>query len=238
MKKSVEPQQLKLERYLKALYVRNIKKIVVFALLAVFALAAARSLAYFTDYTSFEYKGGAGSLFFEPIQDLSPPDSLTNMFPGDARDLLVGAVNAGTSAMDVRMTLEFKMDDDFKPSPGLGEGEGFAVFKSEDVTYDPAKGYTLAPDAVPCLSLQGSETLDLGVFEPQEEIKVELTLIFKRDSSHDWQGQNFNFKLVLEGRQYVNAHDAKGAGGWTALAEYNYTSDGGSSHTLVPPVRP
>ncbi len=204
---------------------RNIKKILVFVLLAVFAFATARSLAYFTDYTSFEYKGGAGTLFFKPIQDLSPPDSLTNMFPGDARDLLVGAVNAGTSAMDVRMTITLTVDEN--PDLPAGSAGGFNVYHSKDISYTEATGYKIAEGAQPLLTRQGDHTLQLGVFAPGDEITSELTLIFKKESEAAWQGQDFYLTVALEGRQYINAYNGDGGGGWAALAEYSFSSDGG-----------
>lgn len=180
---------------------------------------------------------------------LHDTDGKNILNPGDARGINWTTTEQGNKSVDCRDTLVLTCDkamtakdDDVQNNPLQ-----FELYKADDVTgYDVAKGYTLKEGAKPLTVRTVSDdkrtityvvddvyTLNGNGGETETSVDSNsksrgYVLVFRDDSSNDYQNANVTVSAMVEAKQHRNT-----GSDWTTIAKKTF-SLGGQDVQAVP----
>lgn len=222
---------------------KNMKKAVVAGSLAA-AIAAAGTIAYFTDRVDTSAQATAGTV--DIALDANWSD-VANFNPGDKVDIGYTIQNDGNKSVDIRERIVVKSS----VAMDTADQAEFEVYKAADVEQDAYGAYIPKDGAEPVTT--GAErsvsddqtqiTYEIAEYvlngtgenaETEDGISVsenesDYVLVFKAGAANAFQGANASVDLVAEAKQHRNT----GEDTWAEISTESVTI-GGAAVDVVP----
>lgn len=208
----------------------------IFILLLTFTLLIGGTFAYFTDGKVFTTTATAGTVEIALENYIDLFEEEYDVFgPGDIRTASFEVVNKGNKSIAVRTTIALTVESENQDLTFSGDSKTqseFDLYLASDVELTENEGYVPKEGAKP---IQYKSIKDNVIFYTVNEFRLngnselysevetingtgsfkhlyDYVLIFKNDTSEDWQSATIRMDIVVEAKQYEHT-----AGGWLDL---------------------
>lgn len=208
-----------------------------------FALLISGTFAYFTDYETIQTIGTAGTVAVELNNtiNLFDEDGYDILGPGDMRVASFELVNMGNKSIDVRTTVALTIDSEYYDLTFSGDSavqSEYDLYLKDDVTFVEGHGYVPKEGAtpIPTKSINGNVIYyeipeyslngNSEIYDKVETVNgtgsfkyiYDYVLIFKSDTSEEWQDSVITIDILAEAKQHENT-----GAGWDIVAKENVT---------------